>query len=254
MLPHTLVGAIIGMLILHPVTKIVYWYEFRDDLGGNIDDLWFFLLDRLDSAFVVEMLPMSLMFAFIGGSIGLTFAIFHLALVKQQEMVSYLARELAEDLPSLIKAGESEHLEFKASVRWDFRQGKSNRALETIIAKTIAGFMNHHGGSLLIGVNDDGQVVGLEHDYQTFRHKDRDGFELCITDLVTNRLGADLCVLIHCVFYQIDGKDVCRIIIESSATPVYVQDGVVAKYFLRTGNGTRELDAREALAHVTSHG
>lgn len=251
---HVLVGAVIGMLILHPVTKIVYWYEYRDKLGSDFDSLFLFLVDRFESAFIVEMIPMSLIFAFIGGSIGLAFAIYHLALIKQQQLVSYLERELAEDLPSLIIGGESEHLEFKSSVRWDFRHNKLNRGLETVIAKTIAGFMNHRGGSLLVGVTDDGQVVGLEGDYQTFRHKNRDGFELCIIDIISSRLSADLCVLVHCMFYEVDGKDVCRILIESSVAPVYLKDGDVSKYFLRTGNATRELDAREALAHVTSNG
>jgi len=151
----------------------------------------------------------------------------------------------------LIKGGESEYLEFKSSVRWDHQQDKTNRALESVIAKTIAGFMNHKGGSLLVGVTDNGDVVGLAHDYQTLRHKDRDGFERCITDIVKTRLGGDLCALVHCMFYEIDKKDVCRIVVEPSSEPVYCVDGKLPRYFLRTGNGTRELDVREALAHVS---
>lgn len=247
---HTLVGAFIGIVVLHPVTKIVYWFEFRHDLDAGGESLWRFLLSRLDSTFVLEMVPMSLIFALIGGAIGLAFALYHLALLRQQQAVHFLEKELAEDLPFLIKGGEGEHLEFKASVRWDFRQQKPNRALEAVIAKTLVGFMNHRGGSLLIGVADDGEVVGIEHDYQTLKHKDRDGFERCITDIVTTRMGVEQCALIHCVFYEVEGKDICRVIIEPSPTPVYLQDGKVSKYFLRTGNGTRELDAREAMAHV----
>jgi len=239
------------MLLLHPVTKIVYWFEFGHELGVEDESLWNFLLSRFESTFVLEMVPMSLIFALIGGSIGLAFAIYHLALVRQQRTVHYLEKELAEDLPALIKGGEGEHLEFKSSVRWDFRQEKINKALETVIAKTLVGFMNHRGGSLLIGVADDGEVVGLEHDYKTLKNKGRDGFELCITDIVTSRIGADTCSFIHCVFYEIEGRDVCRIIVESAVEPVYLMDGNTSKYFLRTGNGTRELDAREAMAHVT---
>ncbi len=248
---HTLVGALIGILLLHPVSKIVYWFEFGHELGVEGESLWSFLLSRFESTFVLEMVPMSLIFALIGGSIGLAFAIYHLALVRQQRTVHYLEKELAEDLPALIKGGEGEHLEFKSSVRWDFRQGKINKALEAVIAKTLVGFMNHRGGSLLIGVADDGEVVGLEHDYKTLKSKDRDGFELCITDIVTSRIGADMCSFIHCVFYEIEGKDVCRVIVESVIGPVYLKDGNTSRYFLRTGNGTRELDAREAMAHVT---
>lgn len=248
---HTLVGAFIGIVVLHPVTKIVYWFEFRHDLAAGDENLWRFLLSRLDSTFVLEMVPMSLVFAFIGGGIGLAFAIYHLALIRQQQTVYFLEKELAEDLPALIKDGEGEHLEFKSSVRWDFHQGKINKALEMVIARTLVGFMNHRGGSLLIGVDDEGEVVGLEHDYKTLKIKGRDGFELCITDIVTSRIGADMCSFIHCVFYEIESKDVCRVIVESAVEPVYLQDGNISRYFLRTGNGTRELDAREAMAHIT---
>jgi len=248
---HALVGAFVGILVLHPVTKVVYWFEFRHELGASGENLWRFLLSRIESAFVLEMMPMNLIFSLIGGSIGLVFAIYHLALVRQQRTMHYLEKELAEDLPSLILGGEGEHLEFKASVRWDFHQGKPNRALEVVIAKTLAGFMNHHGGSLLIGVTDDGEIVGLEHDYKTLKHEGQDGFERCVTDIVTTRLGADLCSLIHCVFYEIEGKDICRVIVESASAPVYLQDGKISRYFLRTGNGTRELDARETMAHAT---
>ena len=208
-------------------------------------------MNRLESAFILEMVPMSLIFALIGGSIGTAFAIYHLALVRQQRTVQYLEKELAEDLPSLIKGGEGEHMEFKSSVRWDFHQQKLNRALEVVIAKTIVGFMNHRGGSLLIGVTDDGKIAGLENDYETLKHRDRDGFERCIMDIVTSRLGVDLCSFIHCGFHDIEGSDVCRIIIESSSVPVYLHDGKISKYYVRVGNSTRELDAREAMLHVT---
>ena len=248
---HALAGAVIGILVLHPITKVVYWFEFKQYLGADGESLWRFLINRLESAFILEMVPMSLIFALIGGSIGTAFALYHLALVRQQRTVQYLEKELAEDLPSLIKGGEGEHMEFKSSVRWDFHQQKLNRALEVVIAKTIVGFMNHRGGSLLIGVTDDGKIAGLEYDYETLKHKDRDGFERCIMDIVTTRLGVDLCSFIHCGFHEIEGKDVCRIIIESSSTPVYLHDGKISKYYVRVGNSTREFDAREAMLHVT---
>lgn len=247
---HTLIGAVIGVLVLHPVTTVIYWYEFRHNLGPGRESLLRFILSRFESALYLEMVPMSLVFAIIGGSIGMAFAIYHLALSKQQQTVHYLERQLAEDLPALIKSGEGEHLEFKSSIRWDLRQQKINKNIEMVIAKTLVGFMNHRGGSLLIGVDDRGEIVGLEHDYKTLKTKGRDGFELFITDLVINRIGADMCAAIHCIFYEVEGNEVCRIIVDSVNEPVYLKDGATSKYLLRTGNGTRELDAREVLAHV----
>lgn len=247
---HTLLGAIIGILVLHPITKVVYWFEFRHELEVAEENLLEFLLSRLQSAFILEMMPMSLVFAIIGGSVGLAFGIYHLISVRQQRTVQYLEHQLAEDLPSLIGNGEGEHQEFKASIRWDLRQKKINRELEFVIAKTIVGFMNHNGGSLIIGVTDDGEISGLEVDYQTLKNKNRDGFERCLMDIVSARIGVEICSNIHCVFYQIKAKDVCRVIIEPSETPVYLKDGKISRYFLRAGCSTRELDAREAAKHM----
>jgi len=250
---HGLIGAIMGVVVLHPLTKAVYWFEFRDSLVTNANSLWAFFLLRFESAFRFEMLPMTFAFALIGAGIGLAFAFYHLTLLRQHQTILNLEHELSRDLPSLIRAGESERVEFKSSVRWDFRQQRANKALETVIAKSIAGFMNHKGGSLLVGVSDAGEIVGLQDDYKTFKHKNRDGFELFINDLVESRLSGELCTLVQCSFYVVDGKDVVRIFIESSDMPVYLHDGKVARYFLRTGNGTRELDAREAHAHIMQH-
>ncbi len=63
---HTLIGAVIGILVLHPVTTVIYWYEFRHDLGVGGESLWRFILSRFESALYLEMVPMSLVFAIIG--------------------------------------------------------------------------------------------------------------------------------------------------------------------------------------------
>jgi phosphotransferase system glucose/maltose/N-acetylglucosamine-specific IIC component len=249
---HIFFGAMLSVILLHPITKAVYWFEFNDSLQlSAYDDIWSFLFDRFKDSFRQEMITMSLVFALIGGCIGAVFAIYHLSLVRSHQRVQRLEKELAEDLPTLIKSNENERLEFKSSMRWDFKQQRVNKELQAVIAKSIAGFINHQGGNLLIGIDDDGQVVGLENDYQTLRHKNRDGFELCLMDTIKTWLGGDVCSLVHCVFHEIEGKDVCRIFIESSATPVYCNSGNVSRYYLRTGNGTRELDARESFAHIS---
>ena len=56
-------------------------------------------------------------------------------------------------------------LEFKQRVRSDQRTGSSDKPLESVVAKTVAGFMNAHGGTLVIGVDDNGNPVGLDRDW-----------------------------------------------------------------------------------------
>ena len=246
---HIVTGCLLGILLLHPITKAVYWFEFHHEFAIE-KSLWQFLVHRLQTALLVEMIPMNLVFGAIGGIIGTIFGIYHLKYVRQQQVMQQLELELGRDLPAVISEGEGERTEFKSSVRWDIKQDKVSKGLEMVIAKTIVGFMNHQGGSLLVGIKDNGEVLGLEKDYGTLKHKNRDGFEQCIMDIVKSRIGGDQCPLVHSVFYELGGKDVCRVVVEPSKSPVYCSEGNVYKYYLRTGNSTRELDAREVVAHV----
>lgn len=86
-------------------------------------------------------------------------------------------------IAEVAKRGESDSLEFKSSARWNMRAGKRDDAMETVIAKTVAAFMNSGGGTLLIGVDDDGRLIGLGPDYATLKTPDADRFELWIRDL-----------------------------------------------------------------------
>ena len=226
---HIVGGFLLGVLLLHPLTKTVYWFEFHREFQADVP-LWNFLADRLQSHLFVEMLPMSLVFGFIGAVIGAGFGIYHLRLSAQHLAVRRLVTELGRDILSLIAAGENEQTEFKSSVRWDVKRARVNKALEMVIAKTIAGFMNHIGGSLLVGVDDDGQILGLENDYKSLKHKNRDGFEQCLIDIVKARLGGDKCRFLHVAFSSVEEKDVCRIVVEPAGEPVYCNDGGVAKY------------------------
>jgi type I restriction enzyme R subunit len=65
----------------------------------------------------------------------------------------------------LIKRGESRTLEFKSTLRWDLKENRQDDKLVThAVLETIAAFLNTEGGDLLIGVADDGGIVGIERD------------------------------------------------------------------------------------------
>ena len=42
--------------------------------------------------------------------------------------------------------------------------------------KTIAGFMNFNGGTLLVGINDSGEVTGLNNEIEKLWKDSRDSF------------------------------------------------------------------------------
>ena len=64
----------------------------------------------------------------------------------------------------LIKRGESKTLEFKSTLRWNLKEDRKDNRVTHAALKTIAAFLNTEGGDLLLGVADDGSVVGIERD------------------------------------------------------------------------------------------
>jgi hypothetical protein len=159
--------------------------------------------------------------------------------------------DTALDVRALVALGEGDSLEFKSSARWDYQKSEANKALEGVIAKTIAGFLNAKGGTLLLGVSDDGQILGLEADYKTLsKRPDRDGYQQFLVNLLSSTMGKETCSFLSISFQPIDGSEVCVFRVEASPKPVYLADGAVSRFYLRTGNTTQELNTKDAVAYI----
>ncbi len=151
------------------------------------------------------------------------------------------------EIRNLIGGGEGQHIEMKTSVRWDSRSKKVNKELTKNIIKTIAGFLNSSGGTLLLGVDDRGDVVGIEADYETLARRDRDGYEGYLTKLLLDTFGKELSLSIRISFHEIDRKLICSVTAQPAPKPVFVPDEKGEHFYVRTGNSTRLLSTREAI-------
>lgn len=241
-------GALVGVLFLFPVNEFVYYHEYDDSRGlgltYTIEQLWLGITGHY---------PIKVSFyAAVGAFLGFTSAFFFNSLYKSTEQIKSLSDELQKDLLALISHGESSHVEFKSTFKWDMKESRSNKALEDVIMKTLAGFMNGDGGSLVIGVSDNGEILGLEADYKILKKKDRDGFEQAVIASVASKLGTDVCRYLQFVFHSFEGKDVCRVITSKSHRPIYIKEGNDLKFYLRTGVSTRELNVQEAVEYVST--
>ncbi len=155
-----------------------------------------------------------------------------------------------QEIAELIRGGESAMVEFKSSARWDVKQNIQNKVMELVIVKTVAAFLNSTGGTLLIGVDDDGKPLGLANDFKTLgKRQNRDGFENWLTNLLLEHFGKDASAFISITFHNMAGADVCRVVAKPAAKPCYVQDGQAEHLFVRTGNATRQLTTREAVEY-----
>jgi ATP-dependent Lon protease len=169
---------------------------------------------------------------------------------------SRAAEREALSVEDLMEHGESRTVEFKSSARWNLHRGDRDQAIEREIVKAVAGFMNGRGGTLLIGVNDNHEAVGLENDYKLTRKGNRaprDSFENWLTDLFDTSIGKAALANVSVTFEQVDGYDVCRVDVAPCRKPVYALGKQTKDFFVRLNNGTRSLDVEEAFDYISSH-
>jgi len=159
-------------------------------------------------------------------------------------------------LVEMIDKGESDELEFKSTLRWDIKEETVNKRLEDVIMKTVAAFANSQGGTLLIGVDDSGSVLGLEHDYLSLGDVDRDKFELHLRNLLNQQFGTGVVTSkIQIMFHEVEDKEVCQIDIAPVKDPLILKlkdkNGQLnEKFYARSGNSSQEIPLSELNAYM----
>lgn len=154
------------------------------------------------------------------------------------------------DITSFIADGESDTLEFKSTLRWDIRAGKTNQAIERACLKSISAFLNTNGGTLLIGVKDDGSIEGIETD----KFVNEDKFLLHLWTLIRTCLGRDVSPSVQTSLEKVDGKTVCIVRCARNTRPVFLrQPGFPEEFFIRLGPASNAMDISEALKYIHDH-
>jgi hypothetical protein len=152
-------------------------------------------------------------------------------------------------ISELINLGEGDGVEFKSTFRWDIRQGKKNPAIEHASLKTMAAFLNSEGGDLLIGVEDDGNILGVELD--NFPNDDK--FLLHVWALIKASMGQEVSPYIKTTLEKFDEKTVCRVHCMPSPKPIFLrQKGFDESFYIRTGPSTASLEISEALKYIAA--
>ncbi len=157
------------------------------------------------------------------------------------------------ELKKLILIGENEKLEMKSSLRYDLRQNVVNKKLEHIIAKTISAFLNSEGGNLIIGIDDDGNVLGLEKDIDTLSKKNIDGFELHLRNIIKKYLGSSFEMYLKVTFPTMNGKTICKVKILKSGKPVFATFDGKDSFYVRNGNSSIPKNREEQSEYEKLH-
>ena len=153
-------------------------------------------------------------------------------------------REL--DLDQLVLNGESDAVEFKMTLRTNLHKGNKDPRMELAVLKTLAGFLNTNGGTLIIGISDESEPVGIEVD----GFSDEDKMNLHLVNLVKNQISPQAMTLIHTHFEDYKEKRIMVIECNKSPVAVFVKDGVSERFYLRTGPSTTELSASQTQDYI----
>jgi len=162
------------------------------------------------------------------------------------KVTKYLRSSNFTTTKQLIEDGESDSVEFKSTLRTNLHTNKFDRIMEHAVLKTIAGFLNTEGGTLLIGVNDQGEILGLEAD----KFANDDKAMLHLTKMVTDRISQQHMSFIECYFEQYEQGKVLRLDVRPAKSPAYLEKFNEEKFYIRTGPATSSMRISEHYDYV----
>jgi len=145
-----------------------------------------------------------------------------------------------------ISEGESKKLEFKSTFRFCLKKKSHQHFISDIIIKSVCAFLNtDSGGTLLIGVADDGEILGLEND----NFKSDDDCQLFFKNKVTSNLGTEIIPFVDFVIKKIKGKSIAEVKMKKSTKPIYFKN----VFYVRNGPSSDPLTLPDAVNYIKDH-
>ena len=151
-------------------------------------------------------------------------------------------------IKSLISGGESDRVEFKSTLRWNLKTGRSDKVIAKSWLRTVVAFLNADGGLLLIGVADQGDILGTNAD----QFENDDKYLLHVNNLIREHIGLEYAGFIRFQLVPVDSKKVLLIECQPSPSPAFLKMGKDEDFYVRIGPGNRRLSTSEVLAYVAN--
>ena len=158
---------------------------------------------------------------------------------------------LDKKLLNLISQGESQTVEFKSTFSLDLKNESKENFIEHSCFKTIAGFLNNKGGTLLVGVSDEGELLNLP-EIEKFHKGSRDDFKLYFLNKLRskNNINEQFLPLIKYDLIEISHKILFYVICQQSSEPCYLTLNGKDMFYTRQNPGTIELNGQEMVKYI----
>jgi len=158
--------------------------------------------------------------------------------------------KLKEEILELIKKGENERMEFKSTFRTNLHTNEIDRKVEYSVLKTIVAFMNSEGGTLLIGVDDSGEIIGTEKD----KFESKDNYSLHLTNIIKTKIGKKFFPLVNFRFTEIENKTIMTLECEKSKTPVFIKSPTdEEEFYIRVGPSSVQIKGSELVDYINKN-
>ncbi|UPT70971.1 MAG: ATP-binding protein [Flavobacterium sp. JAD_PAG50586_2] len=181
-------------------------------------------------------------------------------MVEDEISTSLEADDVDEDIIKstikLIEQGENSNTEFKSTLRVNLHTNQPDDKMELSCIKTLAGFMNSKSGTLLIGISDTKEVLGLDVDFKSFGNKPDllDEFQKHLDNLIEKSMGNSAFAAIKLYFPEIEGKMICRLdVIFRKNGPIFVKNKGAEEFYIRRSASTKALNPSEMMAYMENN-
>ncbi len=152
-----------------------------------------------------------------------------------------------DEILALVRSGESRTLEFKQTLCLDVKKGTKEAYIEKMVLKTIAAFLNSQGGTLLVGVADDGNITGLRSEMDSFFKASRDEFLKHFKNILKRSIGETFYPLIDYDTVDVNGVQVLRVDCRESDKECFVDS---TEFYVRTNPATDQLNGEKMVEYI----
>jgi len=161
----------------------------------------------------------------------------------------YSNEKARDGILEIIKAGESEKLEFKSTITTNIATGENDKRMEKAVLKSIVAFLNTSGGILLIGVSDDGSIYGVDEG----QFPSRDKMNQHLSHMISSKIGSEYFAYVSFTIVDMEeGKAVVRVDCDKSKKPVFLKDGKAEEFYVRSGPASIELTGSNLVNYVNN--
>ncbi len=236
-----LINIVVGFLILGYLFERVRYTKDKKQVTGDKASFLILLLLMFNSFLSGTHY---LILSFVEYLIGYVFYVFakSIGLIN----LSFLKLSPADEIRYLVRIKkECQFVEFKSSFGMKTKPedfyGKKEQKLEGVVFTEINAFLNSNKGSVLIGISDNGKVLGMNDEINKLHKESQDKFLEYFSNRLNTVFGSEFLKYIAFEMIDIEDKTILRIDCDKSTRPCYITDKksqLVNAFYKRVGSAS----------------